>query len=208
MNDKIFYLPLIGAAVLATACQTSQPEQQHYGADASEPRATQATTLEQQAHEQVEQAAVQADEPQARPMTRVWTIQMTESGAITDDGMLATVDEVMAEIGSWQHVERIEITGHTDDVGNEAANLVLSVQRADAVAEQLLMAGLDEELIEHRGEGEASPLVENDSEQSRAKNRRVEIRVSGLAVPAAEGELARHHDDEFSIVISPQGGLQ
>lgn len=193
MNSNAFYLPLIAAAVFTTACQTSQPKEQ-------------ASAAIEAASPVLEQSTAPTTETEVQPMrvTRVWTIQVGALGALTGDDMLQVVDTIVAEVGGWQHLEGIEIIGHTDDLGSSEVNQALSVKRADAVAEQFLMAGVDEQLLAHRGEGESQPLVPNDDDSARANNRRVEIRVSGLAMPVEDAELARGERDEFSLPVAPQ----
>jgi outer membrane protein OmpA-like peptidoglycan-associated protein len=71
---------------------------------------------------------------------------------------------------------RIEISGHTDDVGKKAVNQKLSQQRADAVRAYLVAAGIDESRVESIGLGDQRPLVPNDSPENRQKNRRIEAR--------------------------------
>lgn len=71
----------------------------------------------------------------------------------------------------------IELHGHTDDVGEEQANLILSLNRADAVRAYLLGKGCEEDKIKAQGFGENQPIDTNDSREGRAQNRRVEIRV-------------------------------
>ncbi len=72
---------------------------------------------------------------------------------------------------------RIEVAGHTDDVGEAGANLRLSKNRATAVANYLISKGIDEKRIIANGYGSKEPLIENFTEEDRMKNRRVEIRV-------------------------------
>ena len=72
---------------------------------------------------------------------------------------------------------RILIIGHTDDVGSERANLVLSENRAKAVKQALVQRGIAEDRIETVGKGESEPIAPNDSEEGRAENRRVEFEV-------------------------------
>jgi outer membrane protein OmpA-like peptidoglycan-associated protein len=72
---------------------------------------------------------------------------------------------------------KVEIGGHTDDVGNEADNLSLSQQRADAVLVHLTTAGVDREALEARGYGESRPRSDNATEDGRARNRRTEFRI-------------------------------
>jgi outer membrane protein OmpA-like peptidoglycan-associated protein len=71
----------------------------------------------------------------------------------------------------------VEVSGHTDSVGSDAANQTLSVQRANAVGNYLIGRGLVRERFEIVGFGETRPVASNDNDSGRALNRRVEIRV-------------------------------
>ena len=70
---------------------------------------------------------------------------------------------------------RIEIVGHTDDVGPSRFNQRLSELRARAIFEILFDLGADESRMTSLGRGEDEPLLPNDTEENRAENRRVEI---------------------------------
>ncbi len=70
---------------------------------------------------------------------------------------------------------KIAIHGHTDDVGNDAANMALSQNRAKAVYDYLVEKGIEKERLSYKGFGETKFLVENVSEITRAKNRRTEF---------------------------------
>lgn len=72
---------------------------------------------------------------------------------------------------------RIEVGGHTDNVGNDAANQKLSEQRANAVRDFLIAQGIDGARITAKGYGETKPTATNDTEEGRALNRRTEITV-------------------------------
>jgi outer membrane protein OmpA-like peptidoglycan-associated protein len=72
---------------------------------------------------------------------------------------------------------KIEIAGHTDDVGDEQNNLSLSERRAKTVANYLIQKGIPKDRIVAVGYGESLPVVPNISESDRAKNRRVEIKI-------------------------------
>ena len=72
---------------------------------------------------------------------------------------------------------KIEIEGHTDNIGDEAYNLKLSNERAEAVVDYLLEKGVDKNNIIAQGLGESAPIAENETEEGRAKNRRVEMNV-------------------------------
>jgi outer membrane protein OmpA-like peptidoglycan-associated protein len=71
----------------------------------------------------------------------------------------------------------IEIAAHTDDVGDELNNLTLSNKRAASSLEYLKKKGVNKERLIPKGYGESKPLAPNDTEDGRAKNRRVELRV-------------------------------
>ncbi len=74
---------------------------------------------------------------------------------------------------------RIRIQGHTDNVGDESANLSLSTRRAEAVKSYLISNGIDAGRLESKGFGESSPIESNDTDEGRALNRRTEFLVLG-----------------------------
>lgn len=74
----------------------------------------------------------------------------------------------------------IMIEGHTDNVGEENALQTLSLERANAVKDYLVLKGIDTLRIQTSGKGASSPLSENVTERDREKNRRVEIKILKL----------------------------
>ncbi len=74
----------------------------------------------------------------------------------------------------------VEVSGHTDNVGSEAVNQRISEQRAQNVASYLISQGLQRERFEVAGYNYRHPVADNSTEQGRAKNRRVEIRLIPL----------------------------
>ncbi|RXK62898.1 flagellar motor protein MotB [Lacibacter luteus] len=72
---------------------------------------------------------------------------------------------------------KIEINGHTDNVGKPADNLTLSNNRSKAVINYFLYKGVAAERLSSKGFGETKPVAENTNEQGRAKNRRTELKV-------------------------------
>lgn len=83
----------------------------------------------------------------------------------------------------------IQVYGHTDDVGGEEYNQMLSEQRADAVRDYLVEAGLDPDILTTRGYGKSQPLVEGTSPEARQRNRRVEIAVVHVTGELPENPL-------------------
>jgi outer membrane protein OmpA-like peptidoglycan-associated protein len=74
----------------------------------------------------------------------------------------------------------VDVLGHTDASGSEASNQALSVSRAQAVANYLKSRGVVAARIAVKGYGESAPIASNDTEEGRARNRRIEIRVVPL----------------------------
>ncbi len=75
----------------------------------------------------------------------------------------------------------IEIDGHTDDVGSAEANQKLSLDRATTVMDYLASHGIRADRMTAKGFGKTKPLKKGTDEESRAKNRRVEMMVSSYA---------------------------
>lgn len=71
----------------------------------------------------------------------------------------------------------LTISGYTDSVGKASSNLQLSKNRADSVARYLINKGVNQARIESVGYGDQNPIASNDTEQGRAQNRRVEIKI-------------------------------
>ncbi|MEL6673607.1 MAG: OmpA family protein [Bacteroidota bacterium] len=72
---------------------------------------------------------------------------------------------------------RIEIQGHTDDVGSDQDNLVLSQNRAESVRSYLIQQGVPANRIEAKGYGESQPVSGNITDEDRARNRRTEFKI-------------------------------
>jgi outer membrane protein OmpA-like peptidoglycan-associated protein len=87
----------------------------------------------------------------------------------TSDEVLNDVYAVLAANADW----RLRIEGHTDNVGDKAANLKLSQARAGAVAAWLTGKGIDAGRLTTAGLGDTQPVAANTSEDGRARNRRV-----------------------------------
>lgn len=72
---------------------------------------------------------------------------------------------------------KIEITGHTDNVGSAGVNQRLSEERARAVVEFLIERGVDRERLSYRGYGFDKPIATNDTPEGRQMNRRTEFEI-------------------------------
>jgi len=83
---------------------------------------------------------------------------------------------------------RLSIEGHTDNSGSAEFNQTLSEQRANAVRSYLVSQGLDASSLTAQGVGEHNPVADNNTDEGRQKNRRVEIIVSGEAIGTKIGK--------------------
>lgn len=73
---------------------------------------------------------------------------------------------------------KLRIGGYTDNTGSEAANLKLSKARADAVVQYLVGQGIAQARLSAEGYGSRHPVAGNDTEEGRAQNRRIAVRVT------------------------------
>ncbi|KOY88014.1 hypothetical protein AD998_02200 [bacterium 336/3] len=71
----------------------------------------------------------------------------------------------------------IEVSGHTDAIGNEQKNIQLSQNRADAVKNYLVSKGINNTRLASKGYGKSKPVASNSTEQDRQQNRRVEFSI-------------------------------
>ena len=78
---------------------------------------------------------------------------------------------------------RLEIQGHTDNVGKPANNMILSDKRAASVKAYLVKKGIDPARLKSHGYGDSKPVQPNKTAAGRAKNRRTEFNLSNYDAP-------------------------
>ena len=98
----------------------------------------------------------------------------------------SSLDQVAQTLASFQSTF-VDVSGHTDSIGSVSVNQRLSEQRAQAVADYLSYQGVARQRIATRGYGKSMPIASNDTEDGRAQNRRVEIKLS----PVTEQDMNR-----------------
>ena len=82
--------------------------------------------------------------------------------------------DVLIKKATW----KLEISGHTDNIGGENFNLVLSKKRAEALKNYLIFKGVDTNRLITFYFGETQPLIDNTTLEGRKKNRRVEMKIT------------------------------
>lgn len=103
----------------------------------------------------------------------------TGSSKLSNDGKQKLASLARSLSAPNTKISRLLIEGHTDSAGSAAGNQVLSLKRANAVADYLAEQGLMRSSMETVGLGEGSPIADNKTKAGRAQNRRVEITATG-----------------------------
>ena len=137
------------------------------------------------------------------------TVTVTVSGDVafaTDSAELsaeadAALASVTEQLGLYPSGGTLTVTGHTDDVADDAYNQGLSERRAQAVADRLAtLTDLSKWSVSVVGKGESEPRAEGTSDEARAANRRVEV----LAEPADPSEAERTQQERRAQGPEPE----
>jgi WD40 repeat protein len=102
-------------------------------------------------------------------------IQFQQSSYVLVEGAYAELDKLVKFLKDNAKIE-IEISGHTDNVGDENKNLTLSERRVSTVKFYLLGKGISEKRIQTKSFGGSEPIADNSTEAGRKQNRRVEMK--------------------------------
>lgn len=103
-----------------------------------------------------------------------YSSQLTDGGRITLDRAASAIMDALRERPNLH----IRVDAHTDDVGGEESNLVLSQEQADAVVAYLVSKGVPSQSLSAVGYGESEPLVDNSTAEGRESNRRIEFYIT------------------------------
>ncbi|WP_415401906.1 OmpA family protein [Tateyamaria sp. SN3-11] len=114
-------------------------------------------------------------------------ITFEPSSATIDASALGTMDDIADILRQCGDI-RLEIQGHTDSQGREEMNLNLSQARAQSVLNELRARRVLTSTYTAKGYGEADPIADNDSDEGREANRRIEFRLIRPKPSAPEGE--------------------
>ena len=100
-----------------------------------------------------------------------------ETGKATLQPEAYKVVDELAEYLKRKEDERIEVGGHTDNVGKPDANQILSTNRANTVRAYLLTKGIAPDRVTAKGYGSSMPVAENTTAEGRGLNRRTEVKI-------------------------------
>lgn len=123
------------------------------------------------------QYAVESEDPADKTMQLQNINFETGSAALTADSQYE-LDNLVTALNAYPNI-RIEVAGHTDNAGDPEQNKVLSAQRAASVVKFLTDRGISAGRLRAIGYGDTKPVVDNDTEENRAQNRRTEFTIIG-----------------------------
>ena len=115
--------------------------------------------------------------PAVAPVPKTLTLEgvnFDNNEAILRLDAYPALDRAAASLKEWGDV-KVEVAGHTDDRSTDEYNLGLSQRRAEAVRAYLIGKGISADRLTAKGYGESKPIADNDTEEGRFKNRRVEL---------------------------------
>lgn len=98
------------------------------------------------------------------------------------------LDDVATILTENADIEKLDIVGHTSSEGSDNINLKLSKERAASVMQYLVDKGIDAGRLSSQGKGEKDPIADNDSEEGKEKNRRVDFKIEKRGGGAAAEE--------------------
>lgn len=109
--------------------------------------------------------------------------------AVIKEDSFSLMDEIVQVFTDNPHILMVSIEGHTDSDGADQYNMTLSDKRAKAVMDYIVQKGISADRLSAKGYGETKPIAENDSEEGKAKNRRVEFHITKQDVTKKKVEI-------------------
>lgn len=127
----------------------------------------------------VEEKTLEVKSIQVGQAYRLNNVNFGTNSSVLEKKAIVIIDEFI-EFLKRNETLRFAIHGHTDNVGDDNSNLILSQQRAQSVYNYLATKGISKDRMEFKGFGETKPLVDNTTEAGRLKNRRTEFVILSL----------------------------
>jgi OOP family OmpA-OmpF porin len=142
-----------------------------------------------------------APEPEPEPEPKPKRVQVTADHILIDEKIQfdydsaaikaeshSILDEVVEVVKENPDISKIHVIGHTSSEGKDSYNKKLSGERAAAVVAYLTEHGIEAGRLSSEGKGESEPIADNDTEEGKEKNRRVEFKIEKGAPAATEAK--------------------
>ncbi len=133
---------------------------------------------------------------QGRISEKHFVIPVARSGDFAPDELDDYVLNIIEESRQWDYVSELQVHGHTDSEGSELSNMLLSIRRANRVAERFEELGVEAGLLLIEAHGETQAIADNTTLDGRIANRRIEIVLIGNEGKGADGE------DQYEAMIA------
>ena len=133
-------------------------------------------------------------------------IQFKANEAVIEEVSFPLLREIADVIKANPHIRRLRIEGHASSEGDSAVNQRLSENRAKAVLDHLVNQGsVDAGVLESEGFGDSKPIADNESEEGREKNRRVEFNIveQDKVVTKEVVQTSGGAEEGFFVVLKP-----
>lgn len=165
--------------------RTQEADAARYDAKLARQDATAAEAESELARQQALELQQQITELNAKQTERGWVVTLGDvlfdtGRADLKEGSLNNMSKLSAFLNRYQD-RKVQIEGHTDNVGSADSNQGLSERRANSVRRYLEAQGIAADRLTTAGLGEYSPVTDNDSATSRQQNRRVEVIIANTA---------------------------
>ena len=131
----------------------------------------------------------------ARLSEQHFVIPISRSGGFAPDQLDDYVLSIIEQSRQWDYVAELQIHGHTDSEGSELSNMLLSIRRANFVAERFEELGVEAGLLLIEAHGETQAIADNTTLDGRIANRRIEVVLIGNAGGAEKG-------DQYDAVVA------
>jgi outer membrane protein OmpA-like peptidoglycan-associated protein len=103
---------------------------------------------------------------------------------------------------------KVQVEGYTDSIGSDEYNQKLSEERADSVKGYLVAQSAQDNNVTAEGLGKSNPIADNSTAAGRAKNRRVELVVSGVSIGVQEQQPTAGGQSQSVVPQSPRSPAQ
>jgi OOP family OmpA-OmpF porin len=105
-------------------------------------------------------------------------VQFKTDSAVLLPASYPTLDEAVKVMKDHPEIKKVRIEGHTDSTSTPDHNQKLSDDRAASVKEYFIKKGVEAERLSSKGYGQDKPIADNNTEEGRSQNRRVEIHIT------------------------------
>ena len=200
LTRRVVLLALVFSSLgLLEACQlngTAQQELRPASLHVNKPVMSEEKSAPQvRASETERTLRVRQPPSKARLSEQHFVIPVNRSGGFAPDQLDDYVLSIIEQSRQWDYVAELQIHGHTDSEGSELSNMLLSIRRANFVAERFEELGVEAGLLLIEAHGETQAIADNTTLDGRIANRRIEVVLIGNAGGAEKG-------DQYDAVVA------